>query len=352
MRDARAAIRKRRGLGMLRATSLARSALPALALAGALVSASPARADLRTCNSTSYVFDLALGLETKDTAATRGWFRIDPGQCRTVLSGAIEASRIYVHVRPHPVYPDAPLSLARHAELCVAQGHFVVAGARKCPSAGQFMAPFTEVKPGEAEDGQVVRIAEEAGYAEDQARLAGIQRLLVVAGYDAEPIDGIEGRKTDAALARFLRDGGLESDLEAPALFEALLKSAQSAATVGLSWCNDTKYAVMAALGSEEKGAIITRGWYRVPAGDCLRPPSSGKPARLYSFAEAVDEEGRPVRRGDKPLAWGGAVVLCTRELKFEIADHRGCAERGLNATGFVAVELKSQSPAVVRFKE
>jgi uncharacterized membrane protein len=327
-----------------------RTSIIALALLFALQAV--ARADLSVCNRTSYLFDLALGLETRSAVATRGWFRIDPGQCRTVLSGALEADRVYIHVRPDPVYPDAPLSLARHAELCVAQGNFVVAGARKCPTAGQFTSPFTEVKPAEADGGHSVRIAEEADYEEEQAQLAGVQRLLVIAGYDAEPIDGIAGRKTEAALVQFLRDRNLAPDIEPAALFSALQKAAQSATAGGLAWCNDTKYAVMAALGSEEKGRLVTRGWHRVPAGGCLRPPLSGKPARLYSFAEAVDDDGRAVRRGDKPLAWGGAVILCTREIAFEIADHRNCAERGLNATGFVAVETRAEVGAVVRFRE
>lgn len=332
----------------IRAQSRAKiCALTAIALAVPAV----ARADLAVCNHTSYLFDLALGMEAKGAAATRGWFRVDPGQCRTVLHGTLEADRLYVHVRPHAVYPASPLPLARHADLCIAQGNFVVAGARKCPTAGQFMAGFTEVRPAEAEDGQRVLVAEEADYSEEQARLAGIQRLLVAAGYDAEPIDGIEGRKTEAALAQFRREHGIPSETEGAALFDALVKAARPPGR-GLAWCNDTPYAVMAALGSEEKGRIVTRGWYRVPAGACLRPTIAGKPARVYSFAEAVDENGRALRRGGKPVAWGGAAVLCTRALKFEIADQRHCAERGLNATGFAAVDLKGENGATVRFTE
>src|SRR2546430_12205045 len=52
--------------------------------------ASPAHADLQFCNKTSYVLDLALGLEEKGAAATRGWFRVDPGQCKSVLQRSEE----------------------------------------------------------------------------------------------------------------------------------------------------------------------------------------------------------------------------------------------------------------------
>ena len=39
----------------------------------------PARADLQLCNRTSYVVEAAIGIEDKGSAATRGWFRLDPG---------------------------------------------------------------------------------------------------------------------------------------------------------------------------------------------------------------------------------------------------------------------------------
>lgn len=327
-------------------TAIAAALIPLLAV-------SPARADLQLCNRTSYVLDLALGLETRGAAATRGWFRVDPGQCRAVLQGAIEAEHVYVHTRPHAAYREPPLPQAKHAELCIQEGNFIIAGARKCPSAGQRIAPFTEVKPSEVADALVANVSEEAEYTPEQARLAGVQRLLVIAGYDAEPIDGLEGRKTEAALAQFLKDRKLAAGaVETPALFDALLEAARQAEGTGVTWCNDTGHAVMAALGTEEKAGIVTRGWYRVATGRCLKPEIAGKPGRLFSFAEAIDEDGRAIRRGDRPLAWGGPVVLCTRDLKFEIAEHQNCADRGLTATGFAAVDLTNRSGITLRFKE
>ncbi len=88
--------------------------------------------------------------------------------------------------------------------LCVAPKNFVIAG-RQCNSS-QTSVPFTEIKPSTSEDGhQVAYLAEGAEYDDEQARLAAIQRLLVIAGYDAAPIDGVDGPKTQNALAAFLR---------------------------------------------------------------------------------------------------------------------------------------------------
>ncbi|MDH8222566.1 hypothetical protein QIG51_27090, partial [Klebsiella pneumoniae] len=75
----------------------------------------------------------------------------------------------------------------------------VIAG-RQCRG-GQTAAAFTEIKPSTGEDGhQIAYLAEGAEYDDEQARLAAIQRLLVIAGYDAAPIDGVDGPKTQNAL--------------------------------------------------------------------------------------------------------------------------------------------------------
>ena len=73
-------------------------------LGAVLACVTPARADLQFCNKTSYVLDLALGLEEKDAAASRGWFRVDPGRCKTVLQGTLTADKAYVHARALGAY--------------------------------------------------------------------------------------------------------------------------------------------------------------------------------------------------------------------------------------------------------
>lgn len=326
----------------------------ALVIAAAVTAAAPARADLQFCNKTSYVLDLALGLAEKDTAATRGWFRVDPGQCRTVLQGALTAERAYVHARAQPAYGAPPLPQVGHADFCIADGNFVIAGAQSCRAqSGQRLVRFSAIKPSETEQGLTAYLGEEADYEPAQARLAGIQRLLVIAGYDANPIDGLEGKKTSAALDQFLKDRRLPASASDEAtFFQLLLDAVKAADGLGFSWCNETPHAVMAALGIEEKGAITTRGWYRVEPGKCVKPELPAKPARLFSFAEAVDRDGNVVRRSDKPLAWGGATQLCTREVRFEIGEQGNCLAQGLASAGFAAIEIAGKQGATVRFRE
>ncbi len=96
----------------------------------------------------------------------------------------------------------------------------------------------------------------------------------------------------------------------------------------------------MAALGTVDGNATITRGWYRVAPGRCVRPDLRGDPRRIYSYAEAVDANARAIKRGEKVLSWGGDVPLCTRDGRFELSDHKECAARGLNSAGFALIDI------------
>jgi uncharacterized membrane protein len=327
--------------------------LTILALMMAAVLATPARADLQLCNRMSYVVETALGIEDKGTAATRGWFRIDPGQCRVVLQGEVQAETLLVHARALPVYGASPLPHGGHADLCVGQDNFVLAGARNCTArSGQKLARFTQVKPSETDKGLTVYLAEEAEYTDDQARDAAIQRLLNIAGYDVSPIDGIRGAKTDAALLQFIADNKLTATAAGRSdFFDVLIAAAQRPEGTGFVWCNETSHVVMAALGVQESGAVVTRGWYRVDPGKCLRPEVKGQVRKLYSFAEAIGANGQPVRRAERPLTWGGETILCTRNVKFELIDHKDCAGQGLTAAGFAMVELSGRAGTRLRFK-
>jgi uncharacterized membrane protein len=262
-----------------------------------------------------------------------------------------DADLVYVHARTPAIYGNAPLPQSGQAELCIRPTDFTIADARSCPVSEQ--ARFTATRPAESDTGPVVNLAEQADYDDQQARLAGIQRLLVIAGYDASPIDGVEGAKTQAAVAAFLKDHKLAAEAAAqPDFFATLLEAARNPEGRGFVWCNDTAHTVMAALGRAEMGAIVTRGWYQVAAGQCLRPDLPGAPLKVYSYAEAVDGQGRVVMRNGKPLAWGGGVALCTRDGRFELAEHKDCAARGLNSAGFAAIEIGGKPSHTVRFRE
>jgi uncharacterized membrane protein len=71
-----------------------------------LLAAEPARAELTLCNRTSYRMDAAIGLERRANVATRGWFRLDPGQCRQIIDGTLDVDMVYLHTRTPSVYGE------------------------------------------------------------------------------------------------------------------------------------------------------------------------------------------------------------------------------------------------------
>jgi uncharacterized membrane protein len=328
-----------------------RSAIAAAILIAAIV---PARADLEICNRTSFVIEAALGIESNGTAATRGWFRIDPGACRAVLRGDVNAERLFVHARALALYGVLrPLS-AEQVELCAGERDFLVAGAAKCTQPNERMLPFAEVKPRKSESGFSVSVAESADYDPEQARFAAIQRLLTLVGFDAEPIDGVAGTKSELALAAFLKSRGLSPDTAQRADFlNLLIAAARDGQAPGLLWCNDTKHVVMASLAIEQGNEIAARGWWRIEAGACLRPELPRRIAgRVFTFAEAVDASGAVIERKGRSLSWGGANRLCVKNVRFEIREHANCQTRGLDVKGFGAVDLSVHGGATLRFRE
>jgi uncharacterized membrane protein len=326
-----------------------------LAAAAALAALSlPARADFQICNRMSYVVEAAVGLQESGALVTRGWYRVDPGQCRVTVEGTVNADHFYVHARALPPYGTSPTPQSGHAELCVGKQNFIIPSAgRGCSRAGQQLARFTEVKPYPSDTGWTAYLTEEAEYDDEQAWVAAVQRLLTINGYDANPIDGLKGRNTDAALAAFLKDHNLPAEMaNAPTFFDVLLDAMQRPEGAGFTWCNETGNIVMAAIASEDRGTIVTRGWYRVEPGKCTRPEVLGQARRVYSYGEAIDASGEVVKHAGKPLTWGGRTMLCTQAAAFAISDHKECNTRGLAALGFASVELAAQGPTTLRFKE
>ena len=328
---------------------LSSARLSGATLAAALAFATPAHADLKICNRMSYVAEAAIAVQDRGNTTSRGWFRVDPGQCRVVLQGPQAANEIYIHTRVNPVYGPSPAAQTGNVDFCVTEGDFTITGSRGCRS-GQRSVRFSAVKPSESDQGSIIMLAEAAEYDDVQARDAGIQRLLTAAGYDASPVDGTRSDKTDGALRQFLIDNNLGVTAAGRSdFFDVLLDAAQKPGNV-FTWCNDTNNTVMAAIGVDDRGLIVTRGWYRVEPGKCLRPDVTGQPKKLYSYAEAVDADGRVLALGGRPLAWGGDAVMCTRNAKFEIIDQGDCVAKGLTATGFAAIDLAERNPTV-RFK-
>ena len=185
-----------------------------LALLAGLGLTAPARADLQFCNKTSYVLDLALGAggEGRGRDARLVSRRARPVQERDAgHAGGREGLRPRpraCRLRPLPAAAGRPRRLLHRGQ----QFHHRRRQGLQQPLRPAADALLRRSSRRETEQGLTAYLGEEADYDPAQARLAGIQRLLVIAGYDANPIDGLEGKKTAAALDQFLKDRRLPAD--------------------------------------------------------------------------------------------------------------------------------------------
>ncbi|MGB7717560.1 MAG: DUF1036 domain-containing protein [Pseudolabrys sp.] len=103
----------------------------------AVLAATQARAELTLCNRTSFRMEAAAGIEKRANVVTRGWYHLDPGQCRQVMDGTLDADMVYLHARTPSVYGAAPLPQNGDADFCIRNSNFEIANARGCPASQQ-----------------------------------------------------------------------------------------------------------------------------------------------------------------------------------------------------------------------
>ena len=325
----------------------------ALMAIGMCLAALPARADYRLCNRTSYVLDAALAIESNGATATQGWFRILPGICTTILSGAWTGERYFLHTRTPDFYGEVPDPQSISRMFCIGRETFLIAGAENCdPQSGQ-LAPFSEVLPDRDAQTTTTELTDINNWSLDEARRAAIQRLLDQAGYDAGKIDGSDSTRTTGALAAFLRDKQIgDSVLAGTRIFDVLIDAAKIRAREnGVTLCNETPHRVLAAIGLGRAEKISTRGWFDLAPRSCqqvVTRPLAGE--KLFAFAEAVDEGGQAIVENERKLVWDGAVSLCTKNFRFEINQHGACVEKGLENTMFKAIDVGREAGWTVRF--
>jgi hypothetical protein len=225
------------------------------------------------------------------------------------------------------------------------------ATARSCPVSERVR--FSAAHPAESDNGPVVNLVEQADYDDQRARLAGIQRLLVIASYDASPIDGMEGARTLSATKAFLRDRKLRADAAArPDFFATLHEAARKPEGTAFTGVTRPNIRSWPRSGSSKWApSSPAAGTRSRPDNACGRPCASSR-SRSIPNAEAVDDKGQPVIRSGAPLSWGRTVTLCTRDGKFELAEHKDCATCGLNPAGFATIEVGGSQPATQHFRD
>lgn len=313
------------------------------------VSATAAQARYSFCNKSSYALSAAIAYVDGDRLATRGWWRLRPGQCKVVLTEQANPGRYFVYAEAIPGHNGPLRTWSGDTPLCVeSNGYFNIRNQDVCRDDPMRQRRFFDVEVTEAAGGSwQTDFTEATTYTVYSAEVAGVQRLLADLGVDAGRIDGAMGRTTQRALANYRKSKGLsEGATIDDDLLDALIEEANARdAKLGFFYCNKTENPVWAAIAEPQEGDVYqSRGWWRLEPGECPKI-IKGELASDHYYIYAAIEDGRAERR----IA-GGDKSFCINAVMFEATSELSCADQDLDEAVFRRVEIGGADSATFDF--
>lgn len=317
-----------------------RSLFFALCLYGCFA-ATPAEAALRLCNETSYVLQVAAATQQGVASKTEGWFNINPGACKDALTDMPDDAQAFVYGKSDPAHAGEGLVFDGSERFCVTAENesFSVEGRRNCRRRGYIEADFAPVAEGRGR--RLVTFTEKNDFGRRRARTAGVQRLLSDLRYDVGTIDGYSGERSREAESAYKLRFGVSGNPKGDELIRKLIQTVRNEADErGLILCNQTDYLVWAASGRLRQDDFESTGWLPVPSAQCAQIINSNLTDRFYFYyAEAVHEDGRPVREAGRAKVWGGDKTMCIKPTRFAIRGDENCIARGFENRGFIQID-------------
>ncbi len=291
------------------------------------------------CNKSSYALSAAIGYVDGDRLATRGWWRLRPGQCKVVLTEQAKPGRYFVYAEAIPGHKGALRTWSGDTALCVENaGFFNLRNQDVCRDDPMRQRRFFNVEVTEQAGGNwQTDFTEASTYTVYSAEVAGVQRLLSDIGVDAGRVDGAMGRTTQRALANYRKQKGLSEGYSIDdEVIDALIEDANAReAKLGLFQCNKTNAPVWAAIASaEDEDAYTSKGWWKIEPGDCAKIVK-GALAKDHYYVYGVMEDPA----GDRPIT-GGEKSFCVNVIMFNLSDELACADQDLEAASFRRIEI------------
>ncbi len=304
-----------------------------------------ATSDYTFCNRTSYAVSVAVGIRNGGLLATRGWWSVPAGECRVVIKGELKQPTFYTFARSSFAHAGPIRTWGGSQMLCTGKGTFQATsdGSDQC-GPGYEVQGFARVDT-EGKTAWTTTLAEAPGFKSlEQARVAGLQRLLADLGRFEGTVDGVAGPKFNEALAQVRTALGVGSGDGAGLYNKLLAEASKNQAAAGLTFCNRTQDIIWSALGLEAQGKKRSMGWWRLQPGQCEKVIKDRLSERfVYAFAAAERTEG-PAE------TWGGPKQFCTRDASFEIEDATDCAGRSFKSTGFLEIDTGGRGGLTFEF--
>lgn len=306
-----------------------------------------ATSDYMFCNRTSYALDLAVGIRNGSLFASRGWWTIAAGECKVVIKGELTQPAYYSFARSTHAHVGPIRTWGGSHTLCTGKATFQATsdGGDQC---GPGLEPqgFARVETNGKKAWTTTLSQDNPGFKTlEQARIAGLQRLLYDLGRFEGPIDGVSGPKFNDALTQARSALAILANDSATLYAKLFAEAAKVQAVSGLIFCNRTQDIVWSALATEAQGRKQSQGWWRLQPGQCAKVIKDrlGE-ANLYAFAS--------VDRGEADVehVWNGKHNFCIREPSFEIDEATECEGRGFKTIGFLHIDTHGRPGVTFEF--
>jgi uncharacterized membrane protein len=307
-----------------------------VALACLCCAAGPAAAALKVCNRTSYVLYTATGVASRASFASQGWNRVVPGACETIIQGDLGAASYYVYARTSLAHSGPSRAWGGDKLVCVKDVNFSARDpipARDCASDSYFTLPFAAIDTHRMKS-WTMTLSEAAFITTlEQARVAGLKRLLRDIGYRIASLENGSDNQADRALQNFRHRQNISPKATDADMFVALEAAAlKVTAPAGYSICNDTAKPVAAAIGERTVSNWVSHGWWKIDSGSCAKAITTPlSAANIYLFVQKI---------GGAPLVTGDAK-FCVADIEFDIEGRSRCKDRGLTETGFAETRVQ-----------
>jgi len=328
------------------------------ALAAALIAAPVPRAESQQaqraaqgwslCNETSYVLEAATGRPDGRAIVVQGWVRLRPGECRIAIGAPLARGTHYLYSRTSSAHRGGRRQWGGEATLCVDPANsFQIENPPQCQVMALEERRFRRVQINKR-DSWRTSFAEAQPYTLSRARAAGVQRLLIDAGYDIrEGRSGVDPRQVAQAVQQFRASARLEPGASEDQLIDALETAARRRSEqLGLTLCNRTRSRVWTAMARRRGEGWESRGWWQLGPNGCVRALDEPLLQDAYFVYAAMESP-----EGERLLAAGGEP-FCTSPARFAILDRENCDGRYYDTTLFTRISARSRDGMIVELED
>ncbi len=300
------------------------------------------------CNETSFVLEAATGRPDGRAIVVQGWTRLRPGECRLAVNAPLARGTHYLYARTSIAHRGGRRQWGGDARLCVDSGDsFTIENPPQCTTQSLEERRFRRVQINKRDSWRTI-FAEAEPYTLARARRAGMQRLLIDAGYDIrEGRRGVDPRRIAQAIAQFRATARLAPSATEDQMIDALETAARRRADqVGLTLCNRTHERLWTAVARRRGEGWESRGWWSLAQGGCVRTIDEVLIQDVYFVHAALES-----REGARYLAAGGEP-FCTSPARFAVLGREHCDARYYETTLFTPISARDRDGLVVDFED